>query len=128
MQLSDETFFLFASRHYDNPHCGSVEDFEDDLLRFKYIKKSFYMYKNKDDLKERLIMNHLVILYNSFESKACTEMLVLKMKEYLDCLFPFLLALGYIDSENIRAHQIIMDPFVVNRVRSILKGEQRNGI
>lgn len=127
MVLNEDTFSLYAAHYYDNPHCGSVEDFEEDLLRFKYIKKSFYVYKNKNDLKERLIMNHLVILYNSFNSKACTEMLLLKMKDYLEYLFPFLLALGYIDSEKIREHGIVMDVYVVNKVREILRGEQKNG-
>lgn len=125
MQLSDSTFYLYASHYYDNPLCNSLEDFEDDLLRFKYLKKSFYVYKNKGDLRERLIMNHLVVLYNSFETTACTEMLIFKLPEYLDCLFPFLLTMGYIDSERIRKHEIVMDNLVVAKIRDILK-EYRN--
>ena len=126
MILSDDTFYLYAAQHYDNPHCNSKEDFDEDLLRFKYIKKSFYVFRNKAELKERLIMNHVVILYNSFDPAACTEMLIFKMGEYLEYLFPFLLALGYIDEQKIREHQIVMDTFVVNKVREILRNE--NGI
>lgn len=121
MLLTDKTFFLYAAKYYDNPFCRSREDFDEDLLRFKYLKKTFFVYKKKGDLKERLILNHLMILYNSFQAEACTEMLVFKMKSYLDCLFPFLFTMGYIDAEFIRKHEIIMDFQVVNKIRDILK-------
>ena len=121
MQLNDRTFFLYALKNYDNPKCNSQEDFEEDLLRFKYLKKTFFVYKKKGDLKERLIFNHLMILYNAFKHEACTDMLIYKMDNYLDCLFPFLLTMGYVDAELIAKHCSSMDVKIVSKIRDILK-------
>ena len=70
-------------------------EFHDDLKRIRYIKRLFKKYKENGEMKERLIINHLMVLYNTFESRAMTRMLVLKLDEYLDCLKPFLILLNY---------------------------------
>lgn len=64
--------------HYDNPQCCSVEEFDEDLKRVLYIKKLFTRYKASDDLRERLILNHLIILFNVF-GDATNEMLFYKI-------------------------------------------------
>lgn len=118
MELTDSNFFLYCARHYDNPNCVSLDEFKEDLLRFKYLKKLFFNYKNKSILKERLILNHLVVLYNVFPAKECTLMLVNKLEEYLDCLFPFLEVMGYLPKGN---HGVTYDDIIVKRLRAILK-------
>ena len=65
-ELNEENFVLFASRNYNNPQCTSIDEFNDDLLRFKYLKRLFKRYIKDGDLQERLILNHLVVLYNVF--------------------------------------------------------------
>lgn len=94
--LTDDNFILFASKAYRNPNCMDEEEFYKDLNSIKYLKKLFSSYKKKGTLNERLILNHLQILYNVFESKECTRMLFFKLQEHWDCLVPFLDHLNYL--------------------------------
>ena len=97
--LTESNFQLFAMKYYANPHCTDMLEFHDDLKRIRYIKRLFKKYKETGEMKERLIINHLMVLYNTFESRAMTRMLVLKLDEYLDCLKPFLILLNYWTTE-----------------------------
>lgn len=127
MILNENTFVLYASRYYDNPNCLSEEEFAEDLSRIKYLKKLFYSFKNKDVLRERLIINHLVVLYNVFEARACTRMLFFKLEEYHDMLTPFLMYLGYLpqivelDGNIILTKDIIINGGVVQALRTLDK-------
>jgi len=100
MKLGESTFLLYAAKHYDNPHCSDIVEFEEDLKRFQYLRKLFSRYKQTGDLKERLILNHLIILYNCFGVDA-TNMLFMKLDEYHEYL-NFMPA--YIEYENERIH------------------------
>jgi hypothetical protein len=95
MNLTDDNFYLFAAKFYDNPQCTDTEEFEDDLKRIRYLKRLFRKYKQTGELKDRLILNHLVVLYNVFVPEAATRMLCLKLVDELDIVKPFLLLLGY---------------------------------
>lgn len=92
--LSEVNFVLFAAKHYDNPNCYDTLEFYEDLNRFKYIKRLFNRYEETGELKERLIINHLTVLYNVFGVEAATMMLMLKMDGYYQYLKPFLSLLG----------------------------------
>ena len=94
MILTESTFLLFASKHYDNPQCSDISEFEEDLKRFLYLRKLFGRYRQDADLKERLILNHLIIVYNVFGPEA-TNMLFMKLHEFHDCLKPFVEYLNY---------------------------------
>tara|TARA_B110000259_G_C14029315_1_gene406050 strand:- start:4240 stop:4614 length:375 start_codon:yes stop_codon:yes gene_type:complete len=94
MILTESTFLLFASKHYDNPQCSDIVEFEEDLKRFQYLRKLFGRYRQDADLKERLILNHLIIIYNVFGPSA-TNMLFMKLHEFHDCLKPFVEYLNY---------------------------------
>lgn len=91
--LDDSNFIIFAAKHYDNPQCTSTSEFLNDLNRFKYIKKLLTKYHTTGELKERLILNHLIILYNCFDQQT-TQMLLMKMPEYQNYLVPFIEYLG----------------------------------
>lgn len=93
--LTEKNFPLFAAKCYEDPNCVDVLEFQQDIDRIKYIKRLFRRYEDQDDLKERLILNHLVVLYNVFEPQSLTRMLVLKLENYLHILKPFLEYLGY---------------------------------
>ncbi len=94
-KLNENNFLLFAMNHYDNPQCHSLEEFDEDLKKFLYLKKLITRYKKDNDLKERLILNHIIVLYNVFGSQA-TRMLFYKVdKDYWDVLVTFLLYLGH---------------------------------
>lgn len=87
--VSEDNFLLFAAKHYNNTQCYDTEEFYDDLKRFKYIKRLFNRFEQTGDLKDRLILNHILIIYNMF-GEAATQMLFVKLKEHYPLLKPFL--------------------------------------
>ena len=103
--LDDSNFLLFAAKSYDNENCMDQLEFEEDLNRIKYIKRLFSKYRDGKELRERLILNHIIILYNVFEHRACTRMLCFRLYEYLNYLKPFLVYLisifGYFTNFNV---------------------------
>ena len=93
-ELTDETFELFAAKHYDNPQCISYEEFVSDIKRFQYIQKLFARYIRSGELKVDLIFNHLIVLYNCFNG-ATTNMLFMKIKDdHHSLLKPFVVAMN----------------------------------
>lgn len=94
MKLEESTFLLYAAKYYDNPHCHDIAEFEEDIKRFQYLRKLLGRYKQFGDLKERLILNHLIIIYNCFGHNA-TNMLFMKLDEYHAYLKPFIMYLNY---------------------------------
>jgi hypothetical protein len=124
--LTDENFQLFAMKYYDNPHCTDLLEFHDDLRRIRYVKRLFKKYKDTGELKERLILNHLVVLYNMFEARAMTRMLFQKMEEYRSYIKPFLIFLNYwptdiakVNGERIVDDNISLDQGIVEALRKI---------
>lgn len=124
MKLTESTFLLFASKHYDNPQCSDISEFEEDLKRFQYLRKLFGRYRQDNDLKERLILNHLIIIYNVFGPEA-TNMLFMKLHEYHDYLKPFVEYLNFmpqiIQYEDFIVHQdsIVSDPGIKQKLKDI---------
>lgn len=78
--LNDSNFLLYAAKNYINAHYDT-DEFYDDLNRFKYIKKLFSRYLERGELRERLILNHIITVYNVFEHSAATRMLFYKTDE-----------------------------------------------
>lgn len=93
--IHDGNFIIYAAHSYMNPNCASLTEFNEDLNKIKNIKKLFNVYKEKGVLKERLILNHLITMYNVFETQECTKMLVYKLLDYIDVLKSFLVYLNY---------------------------------
>jgi hypothetical protein len=127
-KLDETNFMLYAAKHYDNPHCYDTLEFYDDLNRFKYIKRLFNRYEETGELKDRLIINHLTILYNIFGAEPTTRMLFLKLKGHYHMLKPFLVLMGYmpdvvtsigIDGKNVISSDIHMDEAIVEILRKI---------
>ena len=94
MKLTESTFLLYAMKYYENPHCTDISEFEEDLKRFQYLRKLFGRYREQRQLKERLILNHLIIIYNVFGPEA-TNMLFMKLQEYHEYLKPFVEYLNF---------------------------------
>lgn len=96
-ELNKDTFLIYAIKHYDNPNCMGMKEFLDDLNSFKYLKRVLKRYNTKKELKERLILNHIIVLYNLFGAEATTQMLFYKIeKEHWSVLKTFLSYLNYI--------------------------------
>jgi len=124
MELTDDTFLIYASKYYDNPQCSSYEEFEEDLKRIQYIKRLFNRYESSGELKERLILNHIIVLYNCF-GLAATNILFLKLEEHSHVLKPFIIKLNYMpdfvvyNKQRIRSSDIRMDQIVIEKLRNI---------
>jgi hypothetical protein len=124
--LDSSNFLLYAAKHYDNPQCFDTKDFYDDLKRFKYLKRLFNRYKETGELKERLIINHLQVLYNLFGAEATTRMLFFSLKKHHECLKPFLILFNTmpeiiknIEGNDILNSSITMDLKIVETLRKI---------
>ena len=117
-ELNEDNFVLFASRYYDNPQCMSVEEFHHDLQRFKYLKRLLRRYTQNDDLQERLILNHIVVLYNVFGIAPANKMMFYRMEqENWSAVKTFLIFLNYLrDDEFI---EIPLDQKIVERLRNL---------
>lgn len=124
MKLTESTFVLYAMKYYDNPQCTEMSEFEEDMKRFQYLRKLFGRYRLDKDLKERLILNHLIVLYNVFGPDA-TNMLFMRLHEYHEYLKPFVEYLNYMprlinfDDVIINSESIDSDPAIVTRLKEI---------
>ena len=93
--LTEESFIMYAMKAYESPHC-IMSEFEGDLKRTKYLKRLFRRYKITKVLKERLIINHLICLYNVFGAEAATKILFFRIDERdYDILKTFLIYLNF---------------------------------
>ena len=95
MKLTESTFLLFAAKHYDNPQCEGESEFHDDMKRFKYIKRLLRKYQDSGELKERLILNHLIVVFNIFGAEAGSTLLLFKLEpEFWSILKTFMVFLN----------------------------------
>ena len=84
-ELNESNYVLFASKHYENHHCVTREDFDEDVKRFKYLKRLLKRYIRGGPLRTHLIINHLIILYNVF-GEAATPLLFFKFEQEYWCI------------------------------------------
>ena len=123
-KLTEENYQIYAMQHYDNQECNSVEDFYEDINRIKYVKRLFRRYVKKDELRERLIINHIVSLSNVFGVEAATRLLFFKIENELwPILKTFLVLLSYMP-ERLKDPEVIssdipLDERIVNTLRKI---------
>jgi hypothetical protein len=124
-ELTEDTFLLYAAKHYDNPNCHDVMEFYDDLKRFKYLKKLFQRYVTNGELKERLILNHIIVLNNIFGTPACSNMLMMKLFDYSPQVVPFLVLLNILpnrvefNGNKLLTSDISLDQYIVEKLRKI---------
>jgi hypothetical protein len=117
-EVNDENFMIFAARHYYNPRCIDIEEFYEDLNRFKYVKRLLNRYIETGKLPERLILNHMIIIFNAFDIKPTLMMLEHKLDEkHWPIVKPFLVFLRHI--KNDEYVDIPMDKTVVDALRKI---------
>ena len=116
--INPSNVVMYAIRHYNNPQCEGEKEFEDDMKRFKYIKRLLRKYHDTGILKERLLLNHLIVLHNVFGTTACVTLLLYKIqKEYWSVLKSFLIFLNSITEEELS--EIEENKDVLNVLRKI---------
>ena len=98
-KLTVKNFNAFALQNYDDPQCQDIEDFQEDLRRFIYLKRLLHRYHENGEMRERLMLNHLITIFNVFGFDASMRMLKFKVREdsYWESIKTMLLYLGYID-------------------------------
>lgn len=122
-KLNESNFLVYAMHNYDNPQCNSILEFEEDIKRFLYLKKLLSRYKNNGELRERLILNHIIVLYNIFGENA-TRMLFYKIDQSCwDTLVTFLVYLERMPDTlpefGIVTSNIMLDESIINTLRTI---------
>lgn len=80
-KITAKNFQAFAMKYYDDPQCEDIEDFQEDLRRFRYLKRLLHRYHENGELRERLMLNHIICLFNVFGFDPCMRMLQFKIKE-----------------------------------------------
>ena len=129
--LTEENFLLYVAKKYNAAYCRSTEEFLEDLNRLKYIKKLITRFIEKNDLQERLILNHIIILNNVFGPYVTAKLLYFKMKHEMTYIKPFLVLLDILPKNlyNIKTDKIIntdeiaLKTIIVNSLRKIKNDE-----
>ena len=117
MELNDDTFLIFAIKNYDNPGCSGMSDLEEDIKRFKYIKRLLRRYQNTSVLNERLIINHIIVLYNVFGDSATTMLFYKLEKQYWSYLKTFLVFLNRVKPEE--KVEVMLDMNIIETLRKL---------
>lgn len=127
MRISDDNFTIFCMHHYDNVHCVDISELEEDLRRIKALRKLFKRYKLTGELRNRVILNNFVIMYNVFGSRA-TDILFLKLEEYSSYMVPYMKTLNYlpatlsVNGRTITTSSIEADAEIEEQIQELLKG------
>ncbi len=124
--ITSENYLLYAVKVYDKPNC-IMSEFKEDIKRFNYLKRLFRRYRLDKEICDRLIINHLVVLYNVFGLEAATRLLFYKMhKEDYSVLKTYLLFLNFMPNEVrgvkgqiITSSDIPVDMTIANVLRKI---------
>jgi hypothetical protein len=121
--LNNNNFLLFAMQNYSNPFCTGIIEFQEDMLRIKYVKRLLFKFKKTGILKTRLILNHVIILQNMFGVEASVRILFFKLSPELhQSLKAFMVYLNYIPPNGIpevNLNEIQVDEIVLDTLRKI---------
>jgi hypothetical protein len=118
-EFDDDVFLYYAMENYTNPSCSDIKEFEEDINRIKYMKRLFGRYFSTGELKERLILNHIIIFYNVFEMEAATKMLFYRMEDkFKPLLKTFLVYLNYLPEDTMYV-ELPLDMKVVEILRRL---------
>ena len=124
--LTNDNIMIFAMKAYDKPNC-IMSEFKEDMKRFNYLKRLFKRYRKLGELREQLVLNHLIVLYNVFGPEVATRLLFFQMsKDDYSALKTYLLFLSCMPEKvkGIKGHDIIsseipVDMAVANALRQI---------
>ena len=118
-KITAQNFNAFAMKHYEDPQCEDIEDFHEDLRRFRYLKRLLHRYHESGEMRERLMLNHLITIFNVFGYDASMRMLEFKIKSdsYWSSIRTMLLYLGYV--ENTWKRDIPLDVALTKRLKEL---------
>jgi hypothetical protein len=118
MKLTLDNFELYASKHYQRSKWATTEEFKSDIARFKYINRLINRYYRDNDLKERLILNHIIVLANVLTPEVTADMLMINTDHLLKGVVKtFLVYLHYLPED--RYLDIPLDSTIINVLREL---------
>lgn len=119
-KITPANWMMFAMKHYDNPQADGEEEFQDDLKRFKYLKRLLKKYHEGGELKERLILNHIIVLTNVFGVEASSTLLLFKIeREFWSELKTFMVYLHMIREDEPAFEGVLTDQYIWKTLESI---------
>lgn len=119
-ELNADNYIMFAIKHYENPQSVTKEDFEEDLKRFKYLKRLLRKYLKTGELRTHLILNHIIILFNVFGDATIPLMMYKLEMEYWSSLKTFLVFLDRYPLYNDGSlHDIDVDMDILNELERV---------
>ena len=116
--LTNDNILIYAVKAYDKPNC-IMSEFKEDMKRFNYLKRLFKRYRKVGELREQLVLNHLVVICNVFGPEVATRILFFKMsKDDFSALKTYLLFLSCMPEKvkGIKGHDIISSEIPVDMV------------
>jgi hypothetical protein len=119
-ELNENNYILFAIKYYENPQSVTMEDFESDLKRIRYIKRLLKRYKNTGELKTHLVLNHLIILFNVFNDAAVPLLFYNLESELWPSIKSFLIFLNRLpEYPKTQIHDIVEDTECLSQLQQI---------
>jgi hypothetical protein len=119
-ELNSDNYIMFAIKHYENPQSVTREDFEEDIKRFKYLKRLLRKYLRGGELRTHLILNHIIILFNVFGDATIPLMMYKLEIEYWSALKTFLVFLDrYPEFNDGSLHNIDVDMDILNELERV---------
>ena len=119
-ELNENNYILFAIKYYENPQSVTMEDFESDLKRIRYVKRLLKRYKITGELKTHLILNHLIILFNVFNDAAVPLLFYNLEKELWPSIKSFLIFLNRLpEYPKTQIHEIVEDSECLSQLQKI---------
>ena len=123
--LTEDNVMLYAIKAYDKPNC-IMSEFSEDMKRFNYLKRLFRRYRKHNEMRERLVLNHLVVLNNVFGVEVTTRLLFYEMSPndypqlktyllFLSCMPDIIIG---IKGKNILSPSIEVDMEIANTLRN----------
>jgi len=124
--LTDENILLYAAKAYDKPNCV-MSEFTEDIKKLNYLKRLFRRYRKQGEMRERLIINHIVVLYNLFGPEVTARLLFFNMnkddysilKTYLTFLNIMPERVRGINGKDIISSDIMVDMNIANELRNL---------
>lgn len=123
--LDDSNINNYCIKYYNNPQCISISDYNDDIRRFKYIKRLINQFENNGTIKIRLLLNHIITIYNLFDRTAATRILFFKINElHWPIIKPILMYLNLlpeyvygINNQDIKTSEIPLNEKIIGLLR-----------
>ena len=93
-ELNKDNFMLFAIKFYDNPKTTTQDEFDEDLNRFKYVKRWLKKYHETGSMNTHLLLNHLIVIFNCWNDAAVPILFYKIEYTYWEYLVAFLIYLN----------------------------------